>query len=112
MHLMHLNYCQIPYIPVIYGNLSIYHYHLIYSYCTAAVMLKRPLQLQFGVNKLTKALKLHFMREPPRRGQPPYKGQMARPRFVLSSEVLLYAYVQVLLFRNKLPLCVEKPHTN
>ena len=30
------------------------------------------------------------MCEPPRRGQPPYKGQMARPRFVLSSEVLLY----------------------
>ena len=42
------------------------------------------LQIQFGVNK---ALKLHLMREPPRR------GQMARPRFVLSLEVLLYSYI-------------------
>ena len=30
-----------------------------------------------------------FKRKPPRRGQPVYKGQMARPQCVLCSEVLL-----------------------
>ena len=31
-----------------------------------------------------------FKRKPPRRGQPPYKGQLACPHCVLCSEVLLY----------------------
>ena len=37
-----------------------------------------------------KEISRRFKRKPPRRGQPLYKGQLARPQCVLSSEVLLY----------------------
>ena len=66
----------------IYGNLSIYF--------IAIVLLLLCYKYHYKYSLVyTKVLKLHFMHEPPRRGQPPNKGQMAHPRFVLSSEVLL-----------------------
>ena len=39
-------------------------------------------------------------RRPPRRGQPLYKGQLARPQCVLRSEVLLYTDVYEVVNSN------------
>ena len=38
------------------------------------------------------AISNRFKTKPPRRGQPLYKGQMARPQSVLCSEALLYCH--------------------
>ena len=50
---------------------------------------KRVQVLFFVIKQISK----RFKRKPPRRGQPLYKGQLARPQCVLCSEVLLYIHV-------------------
>ena len=64
---------------------------------------KRVQVLFFVFKEISKS----FKRKPPRRGQPLYKGQLASPQCVLSSEVLLYIDVQ-----STSHFLVSVPHAN